>query len=177
MNNLLSYISIIDIDLTPGDSSIASIPMELLELHFRQHDPDRQFGTLRRVVTSVASKSSKNYGIWTSIDAIQQMQIYDATGESDVLIGQVLPIKDATTAYYTRKSDGPINYADESSLHRMRQMSSRRDDYIKKLNHRLATQHDNTSTTQGEVDNTDDKRENTKAKKSNRRFRPWFTAC
>jgi hypothetical protein len=177
MNNLLSYISIIDIDLTPGDSSIASIPMELLELHFRQNDPDRQFGELRRVVTSVASKSSKNYGIWTSIDSIRQMQIYDATGESDVLVGQVLPIKDATTAYYTRKSDRPMNYADESSLHRMRQMSSRRDEYIKELNHRMATQHDNTSTAQDEVDDANDKQENTKAKKSNRRFRPWFTAC
>jgi len=56
-------------------------------------------------------------------------------------------------------------------------MSSQRDDNIKELNHRMATQHDNLSTAQDEVDDANDKRENTKAKKANRRFRPWFTAC
>ena len=59
----------------------------------------------------------------------------------------------------------------------MRRMSSQRDDNIKELNHRMATQHDNLSTAQDEVDDANDKRENTKAKKANRRFRPWFTAC
>ena len=54
----------------------------------------------------------------------------------------------------------------------MRRMSSQRDDNIKELNHRMATQHDNLSTAQDEADDANDKRDNTKAKKANRRFRP-----
>lgn len=59
-------------------------------------------------------QSSKNYGFWTSVEPVRQMQIYDATGESDVLVGQVLPIKDATTAL-SRKTDQSMNSVDEYS--------------------------------------------------------------
>jgi len=54
-----------------------------------------------------ATESNKNYGIWTNVDIIRQMQS-DATDESDVFVIQVLPIKDATTAY-SRKTNYSMN--------------------------------------------------------------------
>jgi len=100
---------------------------------------------LQRAVTSADSQSNKNYGIWTNVDVIRQMRS-DSTDESDVFVIQVLPIKDARTAF-SRKTDRPMNYSihDNPTTHRMRRMSSQRDDNIKELNHRMATQHDNLS--------------------------------
>jgi hypothetical protein len=69
-NFSLSSICFIDMELSPGDPTIAGIPMELLELLFRERDPDRQFGNMRRVTSA---NQSKNIGLWTSAKAIRQM--------------------------------------------------------------------------------------------------------
>ncbi|KAL3823545.1 LOW QUALITY PROTEIN: hypothetical protein ACHAXA_002886 [Cyclostephanos tholiformis] len=63
--------SIDDMDLSLGDSSIAGIPMELLELLFREHDPEREFNKMRRVTSA---GQIKNRGLWTSLESIRQMQ-------------------------------------------------------------------------------------------------------
>jgi len=69
-NFSLSSLCFIDMELSPGDPAIAGIPMELLELLFRERDPDRQFGKMRRVTSA---NQSNNLGLWTSAEAIRQM--------------------------------------------------------------------------------------------------------
>jgi hypothetical protein len=69
-NFSLSSLCLIDMDLSPGDPAIAGIPMEMLELLYRERDPDRQFGKMRRVTSA---NQSNNLGLWTSAEAIRQM--------------------------------------------------------------------------------------------------------
>jgi len=67
----ISALGLVNMDLSPGDPVIASVPMAQLELLFRERDPDREFGKLRRV-TSVSQ--SKSLGIWTNIETIRQLK-------------------------------------------------------------------------------------------------------
>ena len=68
----LSALGLANIDLSPGDPTVAVIPMTQLELLFRERDPDREFGKLKRITTG--SPGSKTLGLWTNIDTIRQLK-------------------------------------------------------------------------------------------------------
>jgi hypothetical protein len=85
-----------DVDLSLGDPAIAAIPMELLELLFREHDPDRQFGKLRRVTSA---DQIDNLGLWTSLVTINQMQSMSEIAEMEGRLSELkLTLDQAKTA-------------------------------------------------------------------------------
>ena len=66
----ISALGLANIDLSPGDPTIAALPMTELELFFREHDPQRNFGKLRRVTSGNLRKQT---GLWTRIETIAQI--------------------------------------------------------------------------------------------------------
>ena len=66
-----SALGLANVDVSPGDPKIASVPMAQLELLFRERDPDREFSGLRRV-TSEGQRQSR--GIWTNVETIRQLK-------------------------------------------------------------------------------------------------------
>lgn len=66
-----SALGLANMDLSPGDPMIAAVPMGQLELLFRERDPDREFGRLRRVTSAGQSES---LGIWTNVETIKQLK-------------------------------------------------------------------------------------------------------
>jgi len=67
----ISALGLANIDLSPGDPAIAAVPMAQLELLFRERDPDREFGKMRRV-TSGSLRTSP--GLWTNTEIIRQLK-------------------------------------------------------------------------------------------------------
>jgi len=67
----ISALGLETIDLSPGDPRVAAVPMTQLELLFRERDPDREFGKLRRVTSGSLRKSP---GLWTNLDTIRQFK-------------------------------------------------------------------------------------------------------
>lgn len=69
----ISALGLANIDLSPGDPSVAAIPMTQLELLFRERDPDREFGRLRRVCSG-SQGPGKTLGLWTNVETIRQLK-------------------------------------------------------------------------------------------------------
>jgi len=67
----ISALGLANFDLSPGDPAVAAIPMTQLELLYRERDPDREFGKLRRVTSGSLRKSP---GLWTNMDTIRELK-------------------------------------------------------------------------------------------------------
>ncbi|KAL7539747.1 hypothetical protein ACHAXR_009569, partial [Thalassiosira sp. AJA248-18] len=82
----LSGLGLANIDLSPGDPTIAAVPMTQLELLFRERDPDREFGKLRRVT---AGSPGKSLGMWTNTETIRQMKSMVEIAELEEQLGEL----------------------------------------------------------------------------------------
>jgi serine/threonine protein kinase len=70
----LSALGLCDVDLSPGDPVVASVPMTQLELLFRERDPDREFGKLRRITSGNSLSKTKRPGLWTNVDTVRLLK-------------------------------------------------------------------------------------------------------
>merc|ERR1719223_2069715 len=97
----ISALGLVNIDLSPGDPAIAAIPMAQLELLFRERDPDREFGKLRRVTTGRASDTT--LGLWTNGEIVRQLrgmvEIAELEEQLRELNLNLTKTKDANTQY------------------------------------------------------------------------------
>jgi len=97
----ISALGLANIDLSPGDPAIAAIPMAQLELLFRERDPDREFGKLRRVTTGRASNTT--LGLWTNSEIVRQLrgmvEIAELEEQLRELNLNLTKTKDAATQY------------------------------------------------------------------------------
>ena len=99
----MSGLSLAAIDLSPVDPAIASVPMIQLELLFRERDPDREFGELKRVMSGTSGDSSKSLGLWTDMDTIKQMrnmvEIAEVEEQLREMKSDILKIKTSASLY------------------------------------------------------------------------------
>jgi hypothetical protein len=70
----ISRLGLANMDLSPGDPAISAIPIAQLELLFRERDPDREFGGMRRVTHGSSVSSRKRLGLWTNVETIKQFK-------------------------------------------------------------------------------------------------------
>ena len=65
----ISALRLTTADLSPVNPGIAGIPMIQLELLFRERDPSRDFGQLRRVTSG-----DTGLGLWTNVEGVQMLK-------------------------------------------------------------------------------------------------------
>lgn len=108
----LSALRMANIELSPGDPAIASIPMAQLELLFRERDPDREFANLKRITSG---SQNTTLGLWTSTDAIRQLKNMVDVSELEERLRELKLKLDQT-------QDAAVEYA--NLLNRRRMMKS-----------------------------------------------------
>lgn len=91
----ISALGLANIDLSPGDPSVAAIPMTQLELLFRERDPDREFGRLKRVCSG-SQGPGKSLGLWTNIETIRQLESMEELAELEEQLRELKSSLDKT---------------------------------------------------------------------------------
>ncbi|KAL9188156.1 hypothetical protein ACHAXT_006534 [Thalassiosira profunda] len=201
-----SALGLAEIDLSPGDPAVAAIPMVQLEQLFREKDPDREFGNLRRVVSGASgSGASKSPGLWTTVDTVSELvgmaeiaemeerlrelrvsidETKDAKAQYDSLLKRrklLMKRKMATNALFV---SGNTFDEPSQSLSDMEHDNNRvsEQEVQLEIETRRMPEVSPEGQTPGRIPNDPDPegvaaRKKKKMRKSKRGFRPWFTAC